>query len=65
MKVPGRTHPVLIHHSKVTELGDYGEWCSLCQMCVSLCSREQSKYPLCVFETIINGLDFSLLSLPK
>jgi ATP-dependent RNA helicase DHX37/DHR1 len=23
--VPGRTHPVTIHHSKVTELDDYGE----------------------------------------
>ena len=23
--VPGRTHPVSIHHSKVTELDDYGK----------------------------------------
>ena len=25
VKVPGRTHPVSIHHSKVTELDNYGE----------------------------------------
>lgn len=25
VKVPGRTHPVTIHHSKVTELDDYGK----------------------------------------
>lgn len=29
VKVPGRTHPVSIHHSKVTELDDYGE-CRAC-----------------------------------
>ena len=29
VKVPGRTHPVSIHHSKVTELDDYGECCVL------------------------------------
>ena len=27
VKVPGRTFPVSIHHSKVTELDDYGEFC--------------------------------------
>jgi ATP-dependent RNA helicase DHX37/DHR1 len=30
VKVPGRTHPVTIHHSKVTELVNYGEFC-LCE----------------------------------
>jgi ATP-dependent RNA helicase DHX37/DHR1 len=25
VKVPGRTHPVTIHHSKITELDDYGK----------------------------------------
>jgi ATP-dependent RNA helicase DHX37/DHR1 len=25
VKVPGRTHPVTIHHSKITELDDYGQ----------------------------------------
>jgi len=25
VKIPGRTHPVTIHHSKVTELDDYGK----------------------------------------
>ena len=33
VKVPGRTHPVSIHHSKVTELDDYGECVVWCQMC--------------------------------
>jgi HrpA-like RNA helicase len=26
VKIPGRTFPVTIHHSKVTELDDYGEF---------------------------------------
>jgi hypothetical protein len=26
VRVPGRTHPVTIHHSKVTELDNYGRW---------------------------------------
>jgi ATP-dependent RNA helicase DHX37/DHR1 len=25
VKVPGRTHPVTVHHSKITELDDYGK----------------------------------------
>lgn len=29
VKVPGRTHPVTIHHSKVTELVNYGEYVCL------------------------------------
>ena len=28
VKVPGRTHPVSIHHSKQTELDDYGKFLS-------------------------------------
>lgn len=30
VKVPGRTHPVSIHHSKVTELDDYGKTIVTC-----------------------------------
>jgi len=26
VRVPGRAHPVTVHHSKVTELDDYGAW---------------------------------------
>lgn len=30
--VPGRTHPVTIHHSKVTELDDYGKYKNTCHL---------------------------------
>jgi ATP-dependent RNA helicase DHX37/DHR1 len=32
ISVPGRTHPVTIHHSKVTELDDYMEATGSCPM---------------------------------
>jgi len=37
VKIPGRTFPVTIHHSKVTELDNYGEFCA-CRQCVCFIS---------------------------
>ncbi len=41
--VPGRTHPVSIHHSKVTELDGYGK-CASTIMCVFTCLDGLSVY---------------------
>jgi ATP-dependent RNA helicase DHX37/DHR1 len=46
VKVPGRTHPVTIHHSKITELDDYGK-CQFCGYCHLTPDHDSTFPPFC------------------
>ena len=46
--VPGRTHPVTIHHSKITELDDYGK-CQFRAYCLLMCCMITSHFSLALW----------------
>jgi ATP-dependent RNA helicase DHX37/DHR1 len=54
VRVPGRTFPVTIHHSKVTELDDYGELYQSYCICLAFCAMDLSREMVGFFLTFSN-----------